>query len=66
MILEIKTNDGNKTVIGGDFTFCVNGDKCLSIHFPNSKVQLEIVRLKDYPTYNVGGGGIVYCEEGEE
>jgi hypothetical protein len=62
MILEIRTNDGNKTVFGGGFTFCVNGDKLLSILVPNREVQLEHIHLKDYPTYNVGGT-IVYCEE---
>lgn len=62
MILEIKTNDGNKTIFGGDFTFCVNGDKLLSIHIPNSEIQLESIQIKDYPSYSVGGN-FAYCEE---
>ena len=64
MILEVKTKDGNKTVFGGDFTFCVNGDKLLTIFIANSAVQLEGIYLKDYPKYSVGGN-FAYCEEAE-
>jgi hypothetical protein len=64
MILEIKCNNGKKTVLGGNFTFCVNNDKVLSIVVPNIDVRYKSIHLKDYPTYNVGGS-IVYCEEVE-
>ena len=64
MILEIKGDNGKKTVFGGNFTFCANNDKVLSIVVPNINVRFEDVHLKDYPIYNVGGT-IAYCEEVE-
>lgn len=63
MILELKLKDGEKCVIGGNFTFCVNSNKVLSVRLTDN-VSIKDVHLKDYPVYSVGAN-IVFCQEAE-
>lgn len=63
MILEIKTNDGKKCVIGGNFIFSVDGNRRLSVSFGGGEI-IKNTPVKDYPTYSVGAN-IVFCEEAE-
>lgn len=62
MILELKLRNGEKFVIGGDFTFLVDGNKQLALYACDGRTIIR--KLKDYPTYSVGGN-FVYCEEME-
>lgn len=64
MILELKLKNGEKCVMGGNFTFCVNANKVLSVRLTDD-VHIHDVSLQDYPKYNVGGT-FVYCEEAKD
>ena len=59
MILQLKQRNGKTLVCGGDIVFTVGEGMWLTVYY---KDKTLCSKLKDYPTYSVGGN-FVYCEE---
>lgn len=59
MILQLKQRNGKTLIYGGDIVFTVDKDKELTLYYKDRSI---CIKLKDYPTYSVGGN-FVYCEE---